>query len=325
MVRVWNDLACRRSITPGEQNMGRLDGRVAIVTGAGRGIGAAVAKQMAAEGAHIVVADLGVGLDGSGHDLTPARQVVDDITGHGGAAVCCETNVGDHSSAASLVDFAIETFGRLDVLINAAGILRDRMIFNMSEEDWDSVINVHLKGCFNTTKFASIYWRRLREGNYRLINFTSIAGLNGNPTQPNYAAAKMGIVGLTMSCANALGKYGVTANCISPGAATRMTESIPEEKLAQFYAETGRAPSDDARRSPDSMAPALVYIASESSGWLTGQIIGAQEYRVSLWSQPSIHRQIVSTTPWQLDDLFVQIPRAFQPTVEGKRRLDEAG
>ena len=305
--------------------MGRLDGRVAVVTGSGRGIGAAAAQQMAAEGAYVVVADLGVGLDGSGHDLTPAEEVVADIRAAGGEAVLCEVNVADHKSAEDLIQLAIDTYGRLDVLINAAGILRDRMIFNMTEEEWDSVIAVHLKGCFNTTKFASQYWRRADGGDFRLINFTSIAGLYGNPTQPNYAAAKMGIIGFTNSCANALGKYGVTANCISPGAATRMTESIPEEKMKKFLEETGQTDRDEQRRKPESMVPAIVYLASAESGWLTGRVVGAQEYRISLWSNPEIQRQIISAGPWDLADVFTQVPRAFRPTVEGQRRFDEAG
>lgn len=305
--------------------MGRLDGRVAIVTGGARGIGEAAAREMASQGANVVIADLGVGLDGSGHDPTTANQVVKEINEGGGVAMGRDVDVSDHRSAEELVEFAVDTYGRLDILINAAGILRDRMVFNMSEEEWKSVIAVHLKGCFNTTKFASIHWRGNPGGDYRLINFTSIAGLYGNPTQPNYAAAKMAIVGLTRSCANALGKYGVTANCISPGAATRMTESIPEEKMAEYLAETGQPPRDNVAREPRNMVPAIIYLASAESGWLTGQVIGAQEYRISLWTNPEIQRQIISTGPWTLDQVFAEMPRAFQPLVEGERRLDEAG
>ena len=302
--------------------MGRLDGRVAIVTGAGRGIGAAVARQMAREGASVVVADLGVDLDGSGRDEAPALGVVKEIGELGGVAVASLADVADADAAEGLIHTAVEEFGRLDVLVNAAGILRDRMIFNRAEEEWDSVIRVHLKGCVNTTKFASIYWRTHREGHYRLINFTSIAGLYGNPAQPNYAAAKMGIVGLTFSCANGLARYGVTANCISPGAATRMSETIPEEKLREAGVDIER---DRELHSAENVAPAVLYLASTESDWLTGRIIGAQENRISLWSNPEIHRQIISTGPWDLDHVFKEMPRAFQPTVEGRRRLEEAG
>ena len=197
--------------------MGRLEGRSAIVTGGGRGIGAAVARLLAAEGASVVVADLGVAIDGSGHDPAPAAQVVREIEAAGGTAIAAPVDVSNHQDAERLVREAVDTFGGLDVLVNAAGILRDRMIFNMSEDEWDAVIGVHLKGCFNTTKFASMHWRERKKGDYRLINFTSIAGLNGRPTGPNYAAAKMGVIGFTYSCANALAPYGVTSNCISPG------------------------------------------------------------------------------------------------------------
>ena len=305
--------------------MSRLEGRVAVVTGAGQGIGAATARRLAAEGARVVVADLGVGLDGSGGDADLGRSVVGDIVAAGGDAVARTVDVSDHQACAELVDFTVDTFGRLDVLVNAAGILRDRMVFNMSEEEWDAVIDVHLKGCFNTTKFASAYWRTARAGDYRLVNFTSIAGLYGAPSQPNYAAAKMGIVGFTFSCANALAKYGVTANCISPGAATRMTATLPEDTVAELQASGGRLADDDPRRSPDAIVPAIIYLASTESGWLTGRILGVQEYRISLWSNPEIQRQLVSAEPWDLDDVFTLIPRTFQPTVEGRRRLDEAG
>jgi NAD(P)-dependent dehydrogenase (short-subunit alcohol dehydrogenase family) len=304
--------------------MGRLEGRVAVVTGAGRGIGAAVASRMAAEGAHVVVADLGVELDGGGGDPALAQQVVDGIAEAGGVAVAHGVDVSDHHAGEELTQFAIDTYGRLDILVNAAGILRDRMVFNMSEEEWDSVIAVHLKGCFNTTKFASIYWRKAAEGDYRLINFTSIAGLHGNPSQPNYAAAKMGIIGFTMSCANALAKYGVTANCVSPGASTRMTSAIPAEKLAELRKDMDLPPDYEERRSPDSITPAVIYLASKESAWLTGRVIGAQEYRISLWSTPEIRRQIVSAGPWDLDDVYREMPGAFQAVVEGRVRMDEA-
>ncbi|HJZ08979.1 MAG TPA: SDR family NAD(P)-dependent oxidoreductase, partial [Trebonia sp.] len=211
--------------------MTRLDGRVAIVTGAGRGIGRSVALLLAQRGAAVVVNDLGAALDGSGVDSGPAQQVVNEIAEAGGKAVANGADVSDHAAAEGLIRDAIEGFGRLDVVVNVAGILRDRMVFNMAEQEWDDVIRVHLKGAFNTTKFASAHWRSLREetAHNRIINFTSVSGLHGAPGQPNYAAAKMGIVGLTYSSANALAKYGVTVNAISPGAATRMTESVPEE------------------------------------------------------------------------------------------------
>jgi len=171
--------------------MGSLDGRVAVVTGAGRGIGRSVALLLASEGMSVVVNDLGGALDGSGSDSGPAREVAEAITGSGGRAVASGADVSDHAAAEALIKTAISEFGRLDVLVNAAGILRDRMVFNMSEPEWDDVIRVHLRGTFNTTKFAAAHWHALRDesAQNRIINFTSVSGLHGAPGQPNYARA----------------------------------------------------------------------------------------------------------------------------------------
>ena len=291
--------------------MGRLDGRVAVVTGAGRGIGASLARIMAAEGAAIVVNDLGVAVDGSGADRAPAQQVVDGIVEAGGTAVANYDDVADFVSAEKIVQCALDEFGRLDILVNVAGILRDRMVFNMTEEEWDSVIRVHLKGTFNTTKYAAIHWRKAREGHYRLINFSSGSGLHGAPGQPNYAAAKLGIVGFTYSCANALGPYGVTANAIAPGAATRMTESIPEGRRQQMSIN-----QDDPRRSPDNVAPAVVYLASTRSDWLTGQVIAASGYRIALYNVPETVKELTSDGTWDVGDAFERIEKEFRPLAE---------
>jgi NAD(P)-dependent dehydrogenase (short-subunit alcohol dehydrogenase family) len=298
--------------------MGKLDGRVMIVTGAGRGIGASIARMAAAEGAKVVVADYGVNLDGSGSDQGPANEVVEDIRSRGGTAVASFADVSNYEQAEGIIRTALNEFGRLDVLVNVAGILRDRMIFNMTEEEWDAVVAVHMKGTFNTTKFASIYWRQAREGNYRLINFTSGSGLNGAPGQPNYAAAKMGIVGFTYSCANALGRYGVTANAIAPGAATRMTQSVPEERRR-----SGRAPDEDPARSPDNVAPAVLYLASTESEWLTGRVIGASGFQISLYNNPSVIGRVSSDGPWSLDDAFSKIEKEFKP-LAGESRSGRA-
>ncbi len=237
--------------------MTRLDGRVAIVTGAGRGIGRSVAMLLASQGAAVVVADLGVAMDGSGRDAGPAAEVVEEITAAGGKAIASGADIADFAAAEGLIGTAIEQFGRLDVLVNVAGILRDRMVFNMTEQEWDDVIRVHLKGTFNTTRFASAYWRSLRDetAQNRIINFTSVSGLHGAPGQPNYAAAKMGIVGLTYSSANALARYGVTVNAISPGAATRMTDSVPVER--QRSRSRGRRRVVPGQRGTDRCLPGL--------------------------------------------------------------------
>ncbi len=293
--------------------MGTLDGRVAIVTGAGRGIGRSVAILLAREGASVVVNDLGAALDGSGSDAGPATGVVAEITESGGKAVLNGADVSDHAAAQDLVHTAIETFGRLDVLVNVAGILRDRMIFNMTEQEWDDVIRVHLRGTFNTSKFAAAYWRDLRDesAQHRIINFTSVSGLHGAPGQPNYAAAKMGIVGLTYSCAHALAKYGVTVNAISPGAATRMTDSVPGDRRRAGGAGQGQRAADE--RSPDNVAPVVAYLASERSGWITGRIVHSAGYEVSLYSNPEPVVRLIGTEPWQLDELAEQVERSFRP------------
>jgi len=290
--------------------MGRLDGRVAIVTGAGRGIGRSVALLLAREGASVVVNDLGAALDGSGSDSGPAQQVVEEIAAVGGKAVASGADICDHAAADTLVRTAIEEFGRLDVLVNVAGILRDRMVFNMTEQEWDDVIRVHLKGTFNTTKFASAHWRSLRDesAQNRIINFTSVSGLHGAPGQPNYAAAKMGIVGLTYSCAHSLAKYGVTVNAISPGAATRMTDSVPTTRRR------GRITSAQ-EFSPDNVAPVVGYLASEQSGWITGRIVHSSGYEVALYSNPEPVIALIGTEPWDPDDLAEQIERSFGPAL----------
>jgi NAD(P)-dependent dehydrogenase (short-subunit alcohol dehydrogenase family) len=296
--------------------MGRLDGRVAVVTGAGRGVGASVARLFAAEGAAVVVNDLGVAVDGTNPQAAPAQQVVADIVAAGGQVVLNADDVADFMAAEAIVNQAIDTYGRLDVLVNVAGILRDRMIFNMSEEEWDAVIRVHLKGTFNTSRHASAYWRKLRnpKAHHRLINFTSRAGLHGGPGQPNYAAAKMGIVGFTYSCANALRRYGVTANVIGPGAVTRMTESVPTDREGK-----PRPPGED---SADNVAPAVAYLASEQSDWCTGQVISARGYEIALYSQPHLIRQISSPGPWDLGHAFELIERSFRSAVECEKYFD---
>jgi NAD(P)-dependent dehydrogenase (short-subunit alcohol dehydrogenase family) len=288
---------------------GRLDGRVAVVTGAGRGIGAGIARLLAAEGAAVVVNDLGVELDGSGADTGPAARMADEITAAGGTAVSDGGDVSDPEVGERLVRTAVEKFGSLDVVVNVAGILRDRMIFNLAEQDWDDVIRVHLKGHFATIKPAAAYWREQRnpDGHYRLVNFTSVSGLFGAPGQPNYAAAKMGIVGLTYSCANALAKYGVTANAISPGAATRMTASIPTDRR--------RSAADADENSPDNIAPIVAYLASTASDWLTGQVIGARGYEVQLFNKPAPIRHVVSDGPWEPDRLAQLVERVFKPAI----------
>ncbi len=290
--------------------MGSLDGRVCIVTGAGRGIGRSCAVKLASEGAAVVVNDLGVAVDGSVPDDAPANQVVEEIRKLGGKAVASFDNVADYDAAENIVRKALDEFGRLDVLVNVAGILRDRMVFNMSEDDWDSVMAVHAKGTFNTTKFASIYWRQAREGNYRLINFTSGSGLFGAPGQPNYAAAKMAIVGFTYSCANSLARYGVTSNAIAPGAATRMTATVPTERRRVIMED------DDPVRSPDNVAIPVTYLAGKESSWMNGWVVGASGYNITLYSNPEPIRVISANERWSLADAGKAMEASFRAAAE---------
>jgi len=297
--------------------MGVIDGRVAIITGGARGIGASISRLFAAEGASLVINDLGGRTDGTGSDEGPAKQIADEIVAEGGTAVSDGGDIGDVATGERLVATAIEQYGKLDIVVNVAGILRDRMIFNLAEPDWDEVIRVHLKGHYSTARPASAYWReqRNRDGHYRMINFTSISGLDGSPGQPNYAAAKMGIIGLTYSLAQSLARYGVTANAISPGAATRLTATVPADKRV---AREERPPSEaDLARSPDNIAPLALYLASEGSDWLTGRVISAQGFDVGLYANPQVIRQLSAPGPWEYDSLAKKIEQSFKSAANG--------
>jgi NAD(P)-dependent dehydrogenase (short-subunit alcohol dehydrogenase family) len=250
--------------------MSRLcEGRVAIVTGAGRGIGREHALMLAAHGAKIVVNDLGASADGVGADATPAAQVVAEIKAAGGEAVANGDDVSSWDGAKRMIDQAVESFGKLDVLINNAGILRDRMLVNMSEAEWDAVIQVHLKGTFAPARHAAAYWRGLqketgRPVGARIINTTSVSGIYGNQGQSNYGAAKAGIAAFTIITARELKRFGITCNAISPSAQTRMTEGLRELTEAQR-----------AQRNPRWVAPIATWLASEQSGHVTGRVFQA--------------------------------------------------
>jgi len=297
--------------------MGVIDGRVAIITGGARGIGASISRLFAAEGASLVINDLGGGADGTGSDNGPAKQIADEIVAAGGTAIPDGGDIGDVATGERLVETAIEQYGKLDIIVNVAGILRDRMIFNLNEQDWDEVIRVHLKGHYSTARPAAAYWREQRnpDGHYRVINFTSISGLDGSPGQPNYAAAKMGIIGLTYSLAQSLARYGVTANAISPGAATRLTATVPADKRA---VREERPPSEeDLIRSPDNIAPVALYLASERSDWLTGRVLSAAGFDVGLYANPQVIRQLSAPGPWEYDSLAKKIEQSFKPAANG--------
>ncbi|HEY5476188.1 MAG TPA: SDR family NAD(P)-dependent oxidoreductase [Tepidiformaceae bacterium] len=294
---------------------GKLEGKTAVITGAGRGIGREVALLFAKQGAKVVVNDLGVSVDGEGKDNSPATQVVNEIKAAGGEAIANFGDISEMDQAEELIRTSLDAWGKLDILVNVAGILRDRMIFNMTAEDWDAVIKVHLRGTYATTRFASIHWRQARQGG-RLINFTSSSGLFGAPGQPNYAAAKMGIWGLTLSCARALGRYGVTANSIGPGAATRMTDTVPVNRPGGPPAGGANRVTSDAvehgsPRDPANVAVPLVYLASDQGARVTGRCWGISGYRVTLYS--NIENEIIlqGNKMWTVDEMFQQFPQTF--------------
>ncbi len=243
--------------------------RIAIVTGAGRGIGREYALMLAEHGAKVVVNDLGGARDGTGAAAGPAQEVVDEIVKTGGRAVANTDDVSDWNGAQHMIQQALDTYGGLDVVVNNAGILRDRMLVNMTEEEWDAVIKVHLKGTFAPAHFAAAYWReRSKAGqpvDARLINTSSVSGIYGNPGQTNYGAAKAGIAAFTIIAARELGRYGVTVNCIAPGALTRLTEDL------------GPEPTEESRerRSPRWVAPIVTWLASTESSEVTGRVFEA--------------------------------------------------
>ena len=284
---------------------GVLEGKVAIVTGSGRGIGRGIAMLMAQEGAKVVVVDPGAELDGSGGSIAIADSVVNEIRANGGEAVPCYESVATMEGGEAIVQTALDSFGKLDVVVTCAGILRDRMLFNMTEEEWDAVIQVHLKGTFTVVKHACILFRQQRSG--RIITFSSESGLIGNSGQANYGAAKSGIAGFTKVVARDMGRYGVTANSIAPRANTRMTSDIPSA-ASQIRAAQGVAAiegEDDLESAdPDDVAPFTVFLASDYAAHVNGQTFLVYGGVVSLMSQPRPERSIFNGEErWSLDKL----------------------
>jgi NAD(P)-dependent dehydrogenase (short-subunit alcohol dehydrogenase family) len=260
--------------------MGLLDGKVAIVTGAGRGVGRGEAMRLAAHGARVVVNDLGVAVDGSGSDQRPAEEVVEQIAAGGGEAVANFEDVSTWDGAERMVQQAIDTWGRLDVLVNNAGILRDRIIWNMTEDDWDAVIRVHLKGTFCPTRHAVGHWRALHKAGQpvygRIIN-TASAAMLGNPGQVNYSAAKGAIASFTLTVAVEMQSMGVTCNAIRPSAATRMTMRVSDE----MQPEQLQKEEFDAR-DPVHAGEFVSYLASDAAGWISGQVFAVYGDRIFL-------------------------------------------
>src|SRR6266436_3996531 len=280
--------------------MGKLDGKVAAITGGGRGIGRGIARAFAAQGCAVVVNDLGVTVAGQKETQSPADDVAKEIKAAGGNAVSNHMDIATVEGGEGLVNQAIKEFGKLDILVNVAGILRDRMIFNMTEQEWDDVIRVHLKGHYCTMRPASAHMRERKYG--RVINFSSNSAL-GAPGQPNYAAAKAGILGLTFSSAVALQKYGITVNAIMPGASTRMTDSIPAGRMPGAPI-VRSAEAAGTVRDPANVAPIIIYLASDEGAEVSGQIFGASGYRITRYKHIEPERVLINNGPWDIDELF---------------------
>jgi NAD(P)-dependent dehydrogenase (short-subunit alcohol dehydrogenase family) len=288
--------------------MGALDGRVAIITGAGRGLGREHALLFAAEGAKVVVNDLGGEADGSGGDATPAQQVVAEIRAAGGEAVANGDDVADWAGAQRLVQTAVDTFGDVHVLINNAGILRDRVVVNMTEPEWDAVIQVHLKGHFCPTRFAASYWREQskagKEVRASIVHTSSTSGLLANSGQANYGAAKSGIATLSQICAKELGRYGVRSNAIAPAARTRLTEATPG------LGDVVKAPEDVAqfdRWDPANVSPFVAYLATEDCPF-TGETFLVQGGVVQRFEPWSLSEKIDKGDRWTVSELVAEAP-----------------
>ncbi len=295
--------------------MGKLEGKVALVTGSGRGIGKAVAQLLASEGAAIVVNDLGTNIGGDDPDQSIAQSVVDEIKAAGGEASANTDSITDYNLAEGMVQQAINGYGKLDIVVNVAGILRDRMIFNMSEEEWDAVSAVHLNGTFNICKWAAVHFRDRRESG-RIINFSSTSAW-GSPGQPNYGAAKYGILGFTAVLANSLDRYGVTSNAILPYAATRMIDSTP--RAMKVKEETGKLPSELAggtEGDPANVAPMVAYLATDDAAMINGHFFGVRGHTVSLYSHWELAGVFQSDRRWTVEEMLELYPDTWAKTIK---------
>ena len=294
-----------------------LEGKAAVVTGAGRGIGRGIAKALAAHGASVVVADLGAALDGSGGDQGPADEAVNEIKAAGGNAVACYDSVATMEGGEHIIQTCVDNFGKIDILVCVAGILRDRMVFNMTEQEWDDVIAVHLKGTFTCVKHASILMRQQRGG--RIITFSSSSGVMGTTGQTNYGAAKSGIAGLTKVIARDLGKYGVTANSILPSADTRMTMTEEVRKAREIRQAAGLPEEfSDEPQDPEDIAPFICYLASDKAANVNGQTFSVRGRLISLVNQPRIIGAVTKEGLWTVDELLEAIPNSFGKKVKNQ-------
>ena len=282
-------------------------GKVAIVTGAGRGIGRGIALLLAQEGARVVVCDIGASLDGAGTDMGPAQAVVDEIEKAGGKAIASTLSISEPGNAEKIVAAALEHFGRVDVLVNNAGILRDRIFHRMSWSDWSDVINVHLHGSFAMSRACATHFREQNSGSF--VHMTSTSGLVGNFGQANYMAAKMAIVGLSRGIALDMARFNVRSNCIAPFAWTRMIDSIPAE-TEQEKARVARI----REMTPEKIAPLTVYLASDRAEGITGQIFSVRNNEIYLFNQNRPIRTLHRSDGWTPEKLDAQLKGAFGPS-----------
>ncbi|MFN3974868.1 MAG: SDR family NAD(P)-dependent oxidoreductase [Dehalococcoidia bacterium] len=290
-----------------------LKDKVAVITGAGRGIGRAVALFFAQEGAKVVVNDPGVNVDGTGGTTAVADEVVAEIRKAGGQAVASYDSVATMQGGENIIKAALNNFGKLDIVVTCAGILRDRMVFNMTEEEWDAVIATHLKGTFTVVKPACVIFRQQRSG--RIITFSSESGLVGNSGQANYGAAKSGIAGFTKVVARDMGRYGVTANSIAPRALTRMTAGVPEA-ARQIRAQRGIAGIEEeegiSQWQPEDIAPFVAYLASDFAANINGQVFLVYGDTIALMSQPRLIKTIYKPTGyWTVEELREVLPKTL--------------
>lgn len=282
-----------------------LEGKVAIVTGSGRGIGRGEAIALAEAGAKLVINDLGGSADGSGDDITPAQQVADEIKALGGEAVANTDSVAESEGADRIIQTAIDNFGRIDILVNNAGILRDRMVFNMSDEEWDIIQKVHLYGHFYCTRAACRHMREQKFG--RIINTSSTAGMASTFGQANYGAAKEGIIGLTRQVSRDMAKYNCTCNAIRPTAATRLTLN-PD--LIAAWERAGRAGAKERTEAnaADDIAPFIVFLCSDAASNISGRTFNVMGGQISLYSEPELERTIYNKGRWTVEELLDVVP-----------------
>ncbi len=295
---------------------GIVQGKVAIVTGAGRGIGRAIALLMAEEGAHVVVCDIGASLEGAGTDAGPAQAVVEEIKKAGGKAIASTLSISEPANGDKIVRAALDAFGRVDILVNNAGILRDRIFHRMSWSDWSDVISVHLNGSFIMSRACATQFREQKSGSY--VHMTSTSGLIGNFGQANYMAAKLGILGLSRGIALDMARFNVRSNCVSPFAWTRMVQSIPAETEDE-KARVARA----AQVTPEKVAPLVVYLASDKADGITGQILSARNNEIYLFNQNRPIRTLHRSDGWTPQKLADQLKSAFAASFTPLERSPE--